>query len=118
MGRKNSIGIIYTFRAGDNLFSVSRRYNTTIAAISRENPLVDIYNLKTGDEIVIPVMYQAKNKVVEYTVRKNDTIQNVLTRFHIELDDLLRYNDLENLKLSQGMLLYIPTNEYDADEGI
>lgn len=110
------MGIHYTIRTGDSLYSVSRRYNISIAAISRENPLIDIFNLKTGDEIILPVNFQTKNKVIEYTVKNNETIQNVLNRFHIELDDLLNYNDLDTLKLSQGMMLHIPTREFEMSE--
>jgi len=116
MAAQNLRGIKYTFRQGDSLYSVSRRYNVAVAAISRENPLLDIYNLLPGDELLLPVNFQARNKVVEYTVKRGETIQTVLSRFNIELDDLLKYNDLETIKLKQGMLLHIPTKEIDVPE--
>lgn len=116
MSRQNLNGILYTFRTGDNLYSVSRRYNVTIAAISRENPLMDIYNLRAGDEILLPVNVQTRYRVLEYTVKNNETIQNILNRFNIEFEELLNYNDLETLKLDQGTLLHIPTKEYDTSE--
>lgn len=117
MAVQNLRGIRYTFRPGDSLYSVSRRYNVTIAAISRENPLLDIYNLMPGDELVLPVNFLARNKVIEYSVKRDETIQNVLSRFDIKLEELLNYNDLETIKLKQGMLLHIPTKEIDVPDG-
>ena len=109
-------GITYTFRTGDSLSSISRRYNVTIAAISRENPLIDIYNLTPGDEICIPVGFGSRDKVIEYTVKNNETIHTILTKFNLKFEDLLKYNDLATLKLDQGMLLYIPIQDYDSNQ--
>lgn len=116
MDRQNSMAIHYTVRSGDTLYSISQRYHATIAEISRENQTMDIYYLKPGDEILIPFIFQPQTKVIEYTVKGNDTIQKILNRFHIELEELLNYNDLESLKLSQGMLLHIPTRELELNE--
>lgn len=116
MGRQNSMGIHYTVRSGDTLYSISQRYNATIAEISRENQTMDIYSLHPGDEILIPFTIQSKARVIEYKVKGNDTIQTILNRYHIELEELLNYNDLESLKLRQGMLLHIPTHEMDVNE--
>ena len=116
MSIKNLSGMIYTFRSGDSLYTISRRYNTSIAEISRENPLIDIYNLKVGDEIFIPVDFNLKNKVIDYTVLKNDTIQNIMLKFNLDMDELLKYNELDSLKLVDGMHLNIPMVDYAADD--
>lgn len=118
MGKLNSSGIYYTVRSGDTLYSISRRYNATVAEICRENEDLDIYHLQPGDEILIPISFQVHKRVVEYTVKKNETLQSILNRFQIELDELLKYNDLESLKLSQGMLLHIPSNELEMKESV
>lgn len=44
----------YTIRAGDTLFSLARRYNTTVSAIIRLNPGIDPNNLRVGQIICIP----------------------------------------------------------------
>ena len=114
MNRQSFRGITYTVNTGESLYSISRRYRVTIAEISRENPFIDIYNLAAGDEINLPVGNGPRDRVIEYTVKKNETIQNILTKFNLEFEDLLKYNDLETLKLEKGMMLHIPTQDYET----
>ena len=114
MNRQSIRGITYTVHTGESLYSISRRYHVTIAEISRENPFIDIYNLVVGDEIYLPVGNGPKDRVIEYTVKKDETIRSVLTKFNLELEDLLKYNDLETLKLVKGMVLHIPTQDYET----
>lgn len=47
-------GILYTIRAGDTLFQLARRYNTTVDLILRYNPGIDPNRLLVGQEICIP----------------------------------------------------------------
>jgi len=48
-------GTLYTIRSGDTLFSLANRFNTTVDAILRANPLItDPDNLRVGQIICIP----------------------------------------------------------------
>lgn len=114
MARQRLQGIIYTVHTGESLYSISRRYHITVAEISRENPLVDLYNLEAGDEIFIPIGFGGTNRVIEYQVTDHETLQMVLNKFNLELDELLKYNDLDTLKLFAGMTLHIPMRQYEC----
>ena len=48
-------GTIYTVRAGDTLFAIAQRFNTTIQAIINANPGIDPNRLVIGQRICIPV---------------------------------------------------------------
>lgn len=48
-------GITHTIKKGDTLYSISRQHNVPIAMIIRANPYVDVYNLKVGETICVPV---------------------------------------------------------------
>ncbi len=48
-------GRFYTIVAGDTLFSLARRFNTTVKAIIAANPGIDPNNLQIGQVICIPV---------------------------------------------------------------
>lgn len=48
-----SRGIIYVVRAGDTLYSIARRYGTTVEAIMAANRLTN-YNISIGQQLVIP----------------------------------------------------------------
>lgn len=114
----NCNGFIYYIQRGDTLYSISRRYDIPLALIMRANPFVDIYNLQIGDAICIPGRRPGGNvTTTNYTVRPNETIQDVLDRFRIDWEELLRYNRLSLMYLLPGMILKIPSRrERDSDD--
>jgi len=44
----------YTIRSGDTLFSIARRYRTTVSALTSANPGIDPNNLRVGQSILVP----------------------------------------------------------------
>ena len=46
---------MYTIQAGDTLFALAQRYNTTVQAIINANPGIDPNRLVIGQRICIPV---------------------------------------------------------------
>ena len=55
MNQRFCNGMIHVIRSGDNLYQLSRRYRVPLALILRANPYVDVYNLRPGQEICIPM---------------------------------------------------------------
>ncbi|MFW5646714.1 MAG: LysM peptidoglycan-binding domain-containing protein [Acetivibrio ethanolgignens] len=118
-------GKIHVIKAGDTLYSISRMHRVPLAMILRANPYVDVYNLQVGDEICVPVPVTAPEPipqplptperppeggmaVLEYLTVEGDDIQKVLNEFQISLEDLLKFNDLMDMKLVPGIRLKIP----------
>lgn len=58
---------IYNIKAGDTLFSVSKKYETSLSAIFTANPGVDPLNLKEGQKIVSPYGIDVVRNDVDYT---------------------------------------------------
>ena len=52
-------------------------------------------------------------QIVSYVVKDKDSLQNILDFFQITLDELLEYNNLNQLLLEPGMLLKIPKGAED-----
>lgn len=50
---------VYTVKAGDQLFAVSRRYNVRMAAITKANPGLNPDRIRPGQKIVIPGVSEA-----------------------------------------------------------
>lgn len=50
---------VYTVKAGDQLFAVSRRYNVRMAAIRKANPGLNPDRIRPGQKIVIPGVTEA-----------------------------------------------------------
>ena len=68
---------MYTIKSGDSLYSIARRYNTTVDAIMKLN-YFDSVNLKVGQVIRIPEMFTPDSEMylpeyINYIVKKGDT---------------------------------------------
>ena len=48
-------GIVHTIKKGDTLYLLSRYYNVPIGEIMNANRNLNVYNLRIGDELCIPI---------------------------------------------------------------
>lgn len=48
-------GIYHVIEQGDTLYSLGQRYRVSVSDIMRANPYVNVYNLRIGEELCIPV---------------------------------------------------------------
>lgn len=58
MNQRFCNGMIHVIKPGDNLYQLSRKYRVPLALILRANPYVDVYNLRPGQEICIPMYHR------------------------------------------------------------
>lgn len=110
-------GIIYTIKKGDTLYSISGRFKVPLARILRANPYIDIYNLQIGEQICIPKCPTCNPfYLMSYIIKADETLLDILNRFGIELEDLLKYNNLNGMMLQAGSRLQIPVKREDESE--
>ena len=62
---------VYVVKAGDNLYSIAQKYNTTVSEIKRLNGLTS-NELSIGQRIKVPVI--SKDSTNYYTVKAGDTL--------------------------------------------
>lgn len=48
-------GFIHVVKQGDTLYKLSQYYHVSVSDILMANPYVNVYNLKIGDELCIPI---------------------------------------------------------------
>ncbi|WFA08124.1 LysM peptidoglycan-binding domain-containing protein [Tissierella sp. Yu-01] len=101
----------YTVRAGDTLFSIANRYNTTVNAILAINPGLDPNNLRVGMVICVPEESPQRCPAgsFEYTVRAGDTLFSIAQRYNTTVNAILAINpglDPNNLRV--GMIICVP----------
>lgn len=106
-------GTIYTIRPGDSLFSLVRRFNTTVQAIVAANPGIDPANLQLGQKICIPVPPTPTPCPggFLYTMRAGDTFFSVSRRFGIAVAALAAANpdiDPSRLRINQQICVPAP----------
>lgn len=54
--------------------------------------------------------------ILVYVIRDRDTLEDILRRFGISLDDLLRYNNLNQIMLQPGMAIRVPDNRMGSNQ--
>jgi peptidoglycan endopeptidase LytF len=106
-------GTIYTIRAGDTLFALANRFNTTVNAILDANPGLDPENLQVGRRICIPVppVPGPCPGGTIYTIRAGDTLFALANRFNTTVNAILDANpglDPENLQVGRRICIPVP----------
>ncbi|MDD3840493.1 MAG: LysM peptidoglycan-binding domain-containing protein [Clostridia bacterium] len=102
----------YVIRAGDTLYSLARRFNTTVGAIMSANPSIDPMSLRVGQRICIPMqpIYPPCPEGNYYIIRAGDTLYSIARRFNVSLDDLLEANPgIDPRRLFIGQVICIPS---------
>ena len=103
--------IVYTVKKGDNLYSIAKKYNTTVDEIKRYNGLSSSL-LNIGDRIVIPCNvvndYKDKNNnYVSYVVVKGDSLYSIAKRFGTTVDKIKELNDIKSNILNIGQTIIV-----------
>jgi peptidoglycan DL-endopeptidase LytF len=97
---------------GDNFWSVARRYDVTVAALTQANPGVDPTRLRIGQQLAIPSGEQAPVRVASnpgYVVTDGDNFWSIARRLGVDVADLKRVNGaVDPQKLQPGQVLALP----------
>jgi LysM repeat protein len=97
-------------RAGENLFRIALRYNTTSLAIARLNGIPDVRFIRTGQRLTIITCRQGGNwpARVTYVVRAGDNLFRIALRFGTSVPALRAVNGLYSNLIVPGQVLRIP----------
>jgi len=101
----------YIVQPGDTLFSIARKYNTTVEAICRANGIVNPWYIHVGQRLILPGGSTTPLPGGStYVVQAGDTLYSIAARFGKNVWDLVVANNLSNPNLiSVGQVLTIPS---------
>ena len=99
---------IYTVKKGDSLYSISRKFNTTVDNIKRLNNLTS-NQLSIGQRLVISNSNDTTNQIT-YTVKKGDSLWVIANKYDTTVDEIKKTNNLSSNLLSIGQTLIIPSS--------
>jgi membrane-bound lytic murein transglycosylase D len=97
---------------GDTLTSIAKKYRVTPAAVASANNLKKGAAISAGDKLIIPAAQpvgETKNRLVQYRVRKGDTLGGIADRYSVSTDNIRKWNHLKAARVSRGMVLRIYT---------
>ena len=95
--------ISYTVQKGDSLYSIARKYSTTIDKIKDLNNLTTNL-LSIGQVLLIPT---DTNLETTYTVQKGDSLYSIAKKYDTTVDRLKQLNNLKSNLLSIGQILIV-----------
>lgn len=108
----------YTVKKGDSLYSIAKKYNTTVTELKSLNNLTTD-NLSIGEILKIPTQQTIEepttNEVI-YTVKSGDNLYSIARKYNTTVDEIKRLNNLTSNNLSIGQTLKIPSKEESGIE--
>ena len=93
--------------SGETLYSIARKYNTTVDEIKRLNNLTSNI-LSIGQVLKIPS--SSNNNYINYTVVNGDTLYSIARKYNTTVDQIKNLNNLTSNVLSVGQTLKIPSS--------
>ena len=95
--------IKYTVQSGDSLYSIAKKFNTTVNEIKSLNNLSSNL-LMIGQELLIP----SEQKYIIYYVKSGDNLYNIARNYNTTVSEIKKLNNLTSELLSIGQALQIP----------
>ena len=108
----------YTVVKGDNLYSIARKFNTSVGELKRINNLSSD-SLSIGQNLNIPKNEISNNDELSYLVKSGDSLYSIARTYNTTVDELKKINNLTSNNLSIGQVLKLPTsnNNYVVVKG-
>jgi len=107
--------ILHKVETQETLYSVSRRYDVSIYKIIESNPPVE-YGLEVGQIIRIPLASKENttvkksnttSKSITHIVRQKETLYSLSRQYNVSIDQLKKWNSLNNNEISIGKELIV-----------
>ena len=95
----------YIVQKGDNLYSIARKFNTSVSTIQNLNNLTST-NLSLGQQLKIPSSSSTPQQTT-YVVKSGDNLYSIARKFNTTVDSIKRKNNLKSNLLSVGQKLII-----------
>lgn len=107
-GPGSGTSVTYVVQRGDTLFSLARRYGTTVDAIMRANRLTST-QIYVGQRLTIPITTPpTPPPMTTYVVQRGDTLFSIARRYGTTVSAIQAANRLTSTTIYVGQRLLIP----------
>ena len=98
----------YNVKAGDTLYSISKKYNTTVDKIKRLNNLfTDILTIGQNLKLPLTEYIETPSSTVNYIVKPGDTLYSIANKYNTTVNNIKQKNNLTSNLLLVGETLLI-----------
>ncbi|TMN89085.1 type IV pilus biogenesis/stability protein PilW [Pseudoalteromonas phenolica] len=99
---------VHTVGLGENLFSLSVKYNVKMASLLKWNKLKESDRLQIGQQVYL------NNPLTTHIIKDGDSLYNIATDYQLQIGDLMRWNKLTpDVELAAGhSLLIVDPSKY------
>lgn len=101
--------ISYTVKKGDSLYSIAKKYNTTVSIIKSNNNLKS-ETLQIGQILKIPANETEETNQITYQVKKGDSLYSIAKKYNTTAEEIKKLNNLSSNLLQIGQILKINSN--------
>ena len=96
----------YTVKAGDNLYSIAKKFNTSVSNLITLNGLKN-NSLSIGQQLKVPASNNSSTTNQTYVVKSGDSLYSIAKKFNTTVDSIKKKNNLPSNLLSIGQKIKI-----------
>ena len=98
----------YTIQAGDTLYAIAKKYNTTVEKLKQQNNLTT-NTLTIGQKLSIPTTsyIEVPTQTITYTVIPGDTLYSIARKYDTTINNIKTKNNLTTNLLTVGQKVLI-----------
>lgn len=106
----------YTVQSGDSLWSIAKKFNTTVDLLKAANNLSS-NALRVGQSLKIPSPAEEPDTgdFIVYVVSNGDTLYKIANNYGTTVSALMSYNNLTSPNLSVGQQILIPRSDINKE---
>ena len=96
----------YIVKSGDSLYSIAKKFNTSVSNLQNLNSLSST-NLSIGQTLKVPSVSPNNSNLTTYIVKSGDSLYSIAKKFNTSVDNIKKKNNLSSNLLSIGQKLII-----------
>ncbi|MBQ3475618.1 MAG: LysM peptidoglycan-binding domain-containing protein [Bacilli bacterium] len=102
-------GSVYVVEKGDTLYSIAKKFNTTVDKIKNTNSIVNDI-LTIGMNLLIPTNGNTLEDIIIHTVESGDSLWSLANKYNTTVNDIKQLNNLLSDLLIVGQKLQVKRN--------
>lgn len=106
----NPTYVEYVVKKDDSLYSIAKKFKTTIAELTDVNMLTNT-TIYPNQILMVPHNNNSNDYVDKYTIKEGDTFESISNKLNVDIISLGEVNDFGKVVLKEGYVINIPLKD-------